>query len=107
MGRISRKPDLGDAVPYFSSVKLERLPGIRNAWHPFKIDYSDLTVVDKLDDKEPWTISEKEQLVTTPHFPGEPVYMKLAQFPREIGAIENETAVCQHIVDKGIAPRYR
>lgn len=105
VGQISRNTDMGDAVPYFSSVRLETLPGINNAWHPLKIDYLNFTVVEVLERGSPsWTVSEKERVVRHPSFE-KPVHMRLAQFPRDIEAFENETEVYRLIDGKGIAPK--
>ncbi|KAK7748220.1 hypothetical protein SLS62_008771 [Diatrype stigma] len=94
-----------EGKPYFSSTKLEALPGISNVWHPVNVDYSELTAVDSLQARQPWTLSEKERLVTHPLFE-RPVHMKLAQLPRDTGALERETCVYQAIDGKGIGPKF-
>lgn len=94
-----------DGKPCFRSTKFEALPGISNVWHPVQVDYFELTAVDNLKERQPWTLSEKERLATHPLFE-RPVHVKLAQLPRDTGAMERETSVYQAIDGKGIGPKF-
>ena len=95
MGRISKNPD--DGRPFFSEATREKLLGIEHAWHDTFINYTDLTMCEKLRSNV-WQ-------VTSPQFESE-IIAKFAVFPWEIPYLEAETAAYQWIDGKNVSPRF-
>lgn len=89
----------------------QELPGIKNAWHPLKIEYFDLNKVRKLKtDSAVQYVQDADflQVVTHPVFGDDLVLMKINSFPDhwEDGFIETEINVYQKIQDLDIAPQF-
>ncbi|KAI1424487.1 hypothetical protein F5Y12DRAFT_446639 [Xylaria sp. FL1777] len=80
------------------------LEGIRNAWHPTEIDFSDFVLISQLNGGTDGRLWEAQH----PHFNEETVFVKIAPWDCDWSkqAMENETRVYQIVDGLGIAPEF-
>ena len=103
VGHISKDPQSGK--PYFSNQETLHFRGVSNAWHPTRIDYLELTTVNRYPKGVETKREGKLRLVTHPSFP-KPVLMKIAGFPRYTIKMERETLAYKILEGSGIAPKF-
>lgn len=94
-GLVAKNPH--DGQPYLASTKITQFPGVQNTWHETSVDYTQLSVGEKLRTG----IYE----VTCPLF-NDKIVAKFARFPWEIQYLENETTAYQWISGHNIGPRF-
>jgi hypothetical protein len=94
-GYISKDKITGKLA--FTKTTTSILPGVKNNWHPTKIDHLELIKLDHL--------RQSIHTVSHPRFP-RPVVVKFAVFPWEIPQIELETTAYERISGTGISPNF-
>lgn len=95
VGRISLNSATG--AGHFASVSRERLPGIKQAWHPLRIDYLELKLGQKL--------KSNVYEATCPRL-SSTFIVKFALFHWEIPQLEKETAAYEWVKDHQIGPEF-
>lgn len=85
--------------------------GVRNAWHPIRIDYFDAdlrTVLRAVKGVQVLGHNDQLRLVTHPAFSGgtKPVLMKTFDFPMDRRHVESETRAYRILAGKGLAPEF-
>ncbi|KAI0164027.1 hypothetical protein GGR57DRAFT_452093 [Xylariaceae sp. FL1272] len=91
--------DTATREPTFIKVETVQLAGIKNAWHPVKLNEFDFT--------QQRRIRQRVHVSTHPELnDGEPVLIKLAIWPWEIASMEVETTAYQLIDGRGIGPKF-
>ncbi|KAJ5731357.1 uncharacterized protein N7483_005865 [Penicillium malachiteum] len=88
-----------EGQPYFASMKMTQFPGIPNIWHKNFIDYSELSIGEKLRTGI-YEVEYKSQI------PNRTIVAKFARFPWEIQYLENETKAYQWISGLNIGPGF-
>lgn len=94
-GLVAQNPD--DSRPYFAHALLTQFPGVQNIWHETSVEYTDLSVCQKL---RTGIYEVKCSLFD------DAVVAKFARFPWEIQYMENETTAYQWIAGHDIGPRF-
>jgi hypothetical protein len=96
-GHAARDPENGK--PIFVRTEKVQFPGIKNLWHPVKLNELDFTRQDRL--------RQRVHVSTHPEVnDGKPVLIKLAVWPWEIPSVEAETTIYQRIADSGVGPKF-
>lgn len=94
-GHISRHPDTG--LLFFSWTKRSSLLGVENTWHPTRVDYLDLEMLER--------IRQNIHVVRHRLF-DETVLVEFTEFPWQTPFLEAETTAYQWIDGKGIGPTF-
>ncbi|KAI3326055.1 hypothetical protein HD806DRAFT_432727 [Xylariaceae sp. AK1471] len=96
-GHIARDNETGKAT--FVKTETVQLAGVRNLWHPVKLNELDFT--------RQVRVRQRVHVSTHPEVEGgRPVLVKLAVWPWEIPSMEVETAAYQWLNGSGIGPRF-
>ncbi|KAJ3817144.1 hypothetical protein F5880DRAFT_1631918 [Lentinula raphanica] len=97
---------LGELLPSFppeigirATTETESLAGVKNLWHPVKVNELDFT--DKQSLRQRINVSTHPQLNN-----GKPVLTKIAVWPWELEFMEAETTAYEVICGKGIGPKF-
>ncbi|OAA34934.1 Protein kinase-like domain protein [Metarhizium rileyi] len=96
-GHAARDPETGKAT--FVRTETVQFSGVRNLWHPVKLNELDFTRQDRL--------RQRVHVSTHPEINGgKPVLIKLAVWPWEIPSVEVETAAYQWISGSDVGPKF-
>ncbi|KAG6848764.1 hypothetical protein H0H93_014289 [Arthromyces matolae] len=96
-GHVAKDSRTGE-VAFVETEKMP-FPGVENLWHPVKLSELDFT--------KKKSLRQHVHLATHPKLnDGKPVLIKMADWPWEIDAIENETTVYKSISDSDIGPKF-
>jgi len=94
---VARIPETGKVT--FVKTERVQLAGVKNLWHPAKLNELDFTRQDR--------VRQRVHVSTHPKVNGgKPVLIKLAVWPWEIPDIEVETGAYQWISGCGIGPKF-
>ncbi|KAJ6015465.1 alpha-galactosidase A precursor [Penicillium herquei] len=85
--------------PYFASFKTTQFAGVQSTWHKTYIDYSELSIGEKLR-------TGIYQVECKSLFPNRTIVAKFARFSWEIQYLENETKAYQWISGFNIGPEF-
>ena len=94
-GYISRNAT--DEQPRFTSVAKVRLPHIEHTWHPLRVDFSELRIGRRY---------RSHMYEAESAYFSEPVVIKFARFPWEIGYLDAETKAYQWLQGQRIGPKF-
>ena len=95
-GYVAKDPETEEAA--FIETETESLAGVKNLWHPVKLN--------ELDFAHQY-VRQRVRISTHPELnDGKPVLIKLAVWPWEIASMEIETTAYECIRDRGIGPRF-
>lgn len=96
-GYVARDPGTGKAI--FVVTEAVQFEGVKNLWHPVKLNELDFTRQDR--------VRQRVHVSTHPNVKGgNPVLIKLAVWPWEIPFVEVETAAYRWISDSGVGPKF-
>ncbi|KAG5768256.1 hypothetical protein H9Q72_004160 [Fusarium xylarioides] len=96
-GFVARNPEAGKAT--FVRTETVQLAGIKNCWHPVKLNELEFTRQERVRRRVHVSIHPEVE-------GGKPVLIKLAAWPWEIPSIEVETAAYQWISGSEIGPKF-
>ena len=94
-GYVSKDRITGELA--FTRTTTNILPGVKNSWHPMRIDHLELIKLARL--------RQNIYKVSHPRFP-RPMVVKFAEFPWKIRQIELETTAYERINGSGIGPNF-
>lgn len=94
-GYVSKDGTSGELA--FSRMSTRVLPGVKNNWHPVKVDHLELVKLASL--------RQNIHEVSHPLFP-RPIVVKFAEFPWKILQIELETQAYERLNGTGIGPNF-
>ena len=95
-GHVAKDPETGEAA--FIETETVSLAGVKNLWHPVKLNELDFAYKH---------VRQRVRISTHPELnDGKPVLIKLAVWPWEIASIETETTAYECIRDWDIGPRF-
>lgn len=96
-GYVARNSETGKAT--FVKTETVQLPGIKNCWHPVKLNELEFTPQER--------VRQRVHASTHPDVEGgKPVLIKLAVWPWEIPSLEAETGAYEWISDSGVGPKF-
>lgn len=96
-GYVAKDPKTGEVA--FVTTERVDLTGVKNIWHPVKLNEFDFT--------RQYRLRQRVHISTNPDLnDGKPLLIKLAVWPWEITSIEVETTAYQWIKDSGVGPRF-
>ncbi|KAJ3767462.1 hypothetical protein FB446DRAFT_696315 [Lentinula raphanica] len=96
-GHVAKDPETGKVT--FIRTETESLAGVKNLWHPVKVN--ELDFANKQSLRQRINVSTHPQLNN-----GKPVLTKIAVWPWELEFMEAETAAYEAICGKGIGPKF-